>query len=209
MTRPLLIFAKAPVAGTVKTRLIPALGAEGARDLYIELLERTLRRTAGWPGPRVLYCAPDSTAAYFTEAAERHRLQLRTQRGADLGARMQSAFEDNPDGALLIGSDCPELQLEHLQRAERALADHEVAILPSEDGGYVLIGLRQPCSAPFDGMSWSHADVLSDTRQRLDAARLSLWVGPTLWDVDEAGDVARYRALTTGSAAATPPSKAR
>lgn len=198
MTRPLLIFAKAPVAGTVKTRLIPELGENGARDLYVELFERTLVQTAAWPGMRVLYCAPDADAPFFAEAADRYQLALRAQRGADLGARMQRAFEEHPAGALLVGTDCPELEIEHLQRAEQALADHDVAILPSEDGGYVLIGQRQPHPAPFQDMTWSHAGVLGDTRRRLEEAGLSLWTGPTLWDVDEAADLARYRALCEG-----------
>lgn len=195
MTRPLLIFAKAPVAGTVKTRLIPELGENGARDLYVELFERTLVQTAAWPGMRVLYCAPDASAPFFAEAADRYQLELRVQRGADLGERMQHAFEEHSAGALLIGTDCPALQLEHLHVAEQALADHDVAILPSEDGGYVLIGQRQPDPAPFHNMTWSHANVLLDTRQRLKQAGLSLWTGPTLWDVDEGADLARYRAF--------------
>lgn len=201
MSRPLLIFAKAPVAGTVKTRLIPELGAEGARDLYIELFDRTLAQTAAWPGQRVLYCAPDTDAPLFAEAARRYPLTLRLQRGADLGARMQAAFEEHPAGALLIGTDCPDLQIQHLQQAERALTDHDVAILPSEDGGYVLIGQRQTHPAPFHGMTWSHDQVLNDTRRRLEEGGLSLWTGPTLWDVDEPIDLARYRAMREGDGA--------
>ncbi|SDR98127.1 hypothetical protein SAMN05216421_0682 [Halopseudomonas xinjiangensis] len=195
MTRPLLIFAKAPVAGTVKTRLMPALGPDGARDLYIELFELTLRQTAGWPGERYLYCAPDDLHPFFIDAAQRHRLHRRTQRDGDLGARMLGAMEGHPAGALLIGTDCPDLGLDHLQQAAEALADHDVAVLPSEDGGYVLIGQSRPHSAPFSAMTWSHAEVMNDTRQRIGDAGLSLWVGPTLWDIDEPEDLERYRAL--------------
>ncbi len=195
MIRPLLIFAKAPVAGAVKTRLIPALGPEGARDLYIELFERTLRQTANWPGERYLYCAPDDSHPFFIDAAQRHRLHRRTQRDGDLGARMLGAMEEHPTGALLIGTDCPGLAVDHLQQAADALASHDVAMLPSEDGGYVLVGQSKPHPAPFSGMTWSHAGVMTDTRQRLVDAGLSLWIGPTLWDVDEAVDLARYQAL--------------
>lgn len=192
---PLLIFAKAPEPGLVKTRLITALGAEGAQQVYLQLLERTLSQTQDWPGERWLYCAPDCTHAFFAQAADRHRLELRQQSEGDLGERMFNALSKHPSGALLIGSDCPELDTEQLTRAAEALNDHDVAVLPSEDGGYVMIGQRRPHPAPFDNMSWSHADVFEHTRQRAAAAGLSLWVGPTLWDVDEPGDLVRFRAL--------------
>lgn len=192
---PLLIFAKAPEPGLVKTRLIPALGADGATQVYLELLERTLSQTQDWPGERWLYCAPDCTHAFFTQAAHRHGLVLRQQSDGDLGQRMFSALSEHASGALLIGSDCPELGTSQLTRAADALADHDLAVLPSEDGGYVMIGQRQPHPAPFIDMSWSHADVFEHTKQRAAAAGLSLWVGPMLWDVDEPDDLARFRAL--------------
>lgn len=190
-TRPLIIFAKAPVPGQVKTRLIPALGPEGACDLYQKLLRHTLHQTRAWPGERYLYCAPDTEHPLFRSLADEHRLILRQQRGEDLGERMAHALSDFPTGALLIGTDCPVLDCAHLFLASRALDTHDVAILPSEDGGYVLIGQRAPNPAPFAGMSWSHAQVLSDTQSRVATAGLSLWLGPTLWDLDEPADLPR------------------
>lgn len=192
---PLLIFAKAPEPGLVKTRLIPALGAEGARQVYLELLERTLLQTSDWPGERWLYCAPDCAHAFFTHAAQRHKLVLRQQSDGDLGKRMFDALSDHADGALLIGSDCPEMDTQLLTRAAEALNDHDVVLLPSEDGGYVMIGQRTAHPAPFSDMRWSHAEVTEHTRQRVVAAGLSLWIGPTLWDVDEPEDLVRFRAL--------------
>lgn len=194
MSRPLLIFAKAPVAGSVKTRLIPALGAEGAQQVYLELLERTLRQTSAWPGARYLYCSPDTQHPWFAEAEQRHGLILRAQRGGDLGERMCSAISEHPSGALLIGTDCPGLRLAHLQQADAALDLHDVAILPSEDGGYVLIAQCRPDPSPFRGMTWSHNQVLADSRTRITQAGLSLWLGPVLWDVDEPEHLQRYRA---------------
>ncbi|PAU86518.1 hypothetical protein CK507_14605 [Pseudomonas sp. WN033] len=190
---PLLIFAKAPVPGQVKTRLIPALGAEGACALYQHLLVRTLEQTRDWPGLRYLYCAPDTHHTLFAELAQQHNLQLRNQAPGDLGQRMNQALSDHSQGALLIGSDCPVLTTAHVLLAADALHDHDCVILPSEDGGYVLIGQRQPHPAPFRDMSWSHTQVLADTRQRLQEANLSLWLGPTLWDLDDPEDLARWR----------------
>lgn len=197
-TLPLIIFAKKPVPGQVKTRLIPALGAEGATALYRRLLELTLRNTASWSGPRYMYCAPDSRDAFFTSLASEHGLRLRDQAGGDLGARMASALADFAQGALLIGSDCPVLTGDHLEQAAAALQQADTAIIPSEDGGYVLIGQRQPSAAPFADMQWSHADVLKDTRARLQAAGLSCWEGTPLWDLDEPADLPRFEALGLG-----------
>lgn len=189
---PLVIFAKAPVPGQVKTRLIPALGPDGACTLYCRLLQRTLDSTADWAGSRYLYCAPSPEHPFFSELAERHGLSLRQQAQGDLGQRMAAALADFPEGALLIGSDCPVLDSRHLAQAAEALENSDTAILPSEDGGYVLIGQRRPHPAPFTGMRWSHDQVMAHTRQRLAAAGLSLWEGPLLWDVDEPEDLARF-----------------
>ena len=139
-TCPLIIFAKAPVPGQVKTRLIPALGPEGACALYQKLLRHTLEQTSDWPGERLLYCAPDTQDALLQALALEHRLTLRAQQGDDLGERMARALAEHPDGALLIGTDCPLLDCAHLTAAQQALIEHDVAIIPSDDGGYVLIG---------------------------------------------------------------------
>ena len=195
-TRPLLIFAKAPIPGTVKTRLIPALGADGACCLYQQLLLHTLHQTQDWPGPRYLYCAPDTTHPLFARLASEHHLQLRQQHGDDLGSRMAQALAEHAEGALLIGTDCPQISTAVLREADQALQTHDTAIIPSEDGGYVMIGQRQPDPAAFAGMSWSHSQVMADTRRRLEAAGKSLWEGATLWDLDEPEDIPRLAAIS-------------
>jgi len=194
-TCPLIIFAKAPLPGQVKTRLIPALGPEGACALYQKLLRHTLAQTRDWPGERLLYCAPDTQDSLLQTLALKHQLTLRTQQGDDLGERMARALAEHSGGALLIGTDCPLLDCAHLTAAQQALIEHDVAIIPSEDGGYVLIGQRAPHPAPFTRMRWSHADVLRDTRTRLHDAGMSLWLGPTLWDLDEPQDLPRLQTI--------------
>lgn len=190
-TPPLLIFAKAPVAGQVKTRLIPALGAKGACALYRRLLRHTLQQTAGWPGPRYLYCAPDSQHAELQRLASEFAVQLRNQSGEDLGMRMFNALAEHSGGALLIGTDCPDLDCSHLQQAAEALTHHHSVFLPSEDGGYVLVGQQSAHLAAFENMDWSQPDVMLHSRQRLVNAGLSCWQGPVLWDLDEPADLPR------------------
>lgn len=202
--RPLIIFAKAPVPGQVKTRLIPALGPAGACDLYQRLLRHTLQQTRNWPGERLLYCAPDTQDPVLQALAHEHHLALRPQQGHDLGDRMAHALADYPDGALLIGTDCPLLDCSHLQQANQALDHHDVAIIPSEDGGYVLIGQRRPHPAAFADMTWSHAGVLGATQTRLAKAGLTLWLGPTLWDLDEPQDLPRLAAAGLPFASVSP-----
>ncbi|WP_339652016.1 TIGR04282 family arsenosugar biosynthesis glycosyltransferase [Halopseudomonas pelagia] len=194
-TRPLLIFAKAPIPGTVKTRLMPALGAAGACDLYQQLLRHTLKQTGDWPGQRFLYCAPDTTHPLFARLASEHHLQLRQQYGDDLGSRMAQALAEHPGGGLLIGTDCPLISTAVLLEADQALATHDTAIIPSEDGGYVMIGQRQPDTTAFTDMRWSHPQVMANTRQRLAAAGMTLWEGPVLWDLDEPADLPRLDAI--------------
>ncbi|WP_339845830.1 TIGR04282 family arsenosugar biosynthesis glycosyltransferase [uncultured Halopseudomonas sp.] len=195
-TRPLIIFAKAPVPGQVKTRLIPALGPDGACELYERLLRHSLEQTRDWPGERLLYCAPDTIHPVIQTLALEHKLILRQQQGEDLGQRMANALADHSNGALLIGTDCPLLDCKHLHAADLALEQNDIVIIPSEDGGYVLIGERTPHPAPFSNMTWSHADVLRDTETRIVQAGLSLWLGPVLWDLDEPEDLPRLSELS-------------
>mgnify|MGYP003644511968 CR=1 FL=1 len=122
--RPLLIFAKAPVPGRVKTRLIPALGAKGACELYIQLLRHSLQQTIDWPAQRYLY-APQIDHPLLQQLAKDHNLTLRQQVGADLGERMANALAEHPDGALLIGTDCPDMSTAVVQQANIALATHD------------------------------------------------------------------------------------
>ena len=109
---------------------------------------------------------------------------------------MAQALAEHAEGALLIGTDCPQISTAVLREADQALQTHDTAIIPSEDGGYVMIGQRQPDPAAFAGMSWSHSQVMADTRRRLEAAGKSLWEGATLWDLDEPEDIPRLAAIS-------------
>ena len=145
-----IVFARAPVPGATKTRLIPALGAEGAAELHRRLVERMLTEAlAADIGPVELCCTPDTDHPFFADCARRFGIGLQAQAGADLGARMVAAFDRALSGArtaLLVGSDIPALDAQHLRQARSALRQAEAVFIPAEDGGYVLVGLasRQP-----------------------------------------------------------------
>jgi rSAM/selenodomain-associated transferase 1 len=167
-----LVFAKAPVAGQVKTRLIPVLGDQGAAALHRRLVRRTLgvvSRVDGAEG--VLCCAPDARHGFFRAQAARYGVRLRSQRGQDLGARMAHAMgwalAQGP-GVVLIGSDCPGLTARDLSEAIAALrAGCDAVLGPALDGGYVLIGLRRYSPRVFEAVPWGSARVLDLTRARL------------------------------------------
>jgi rSAM/selenodomain-associated transferase 1 len=200
------ILAKAPVAGWAKTRLIPALGAAGAARLQRQFTRQAVHTAqVAALGPVTLWCAPQVGHRFFRALQHTTGVACRAQPDGELGERMHSAFQlhcaDSP--LLLIGTDCPALRPEHLQQAAQALSDGADAVfIPAEDGGYCLVGLRQPQPALFLGMTWSHAGVMSKTRRRAAALGLKLCELAPLWDVDLPADLARLAALKASEAEA-------
>jgi rSAM/selenodomain-associated transferase 1 len=189
------ILAKAPVAGAVKSRLIPALGADGAALLAARMLDHAVDiARAAAVGPVVLWTAPDPTHRQFQSLQQRHAIALARQPDGDLGARMHAAVVAAAAPVLVIGADCPALTAEHLGAAALALRQHDAVVIPAEDGGYVLIGLRKPAPLLFPGMTWSVPSVMAKTRQRLTALGLTWRELSPLWDVDRPEDMARLRA---------------
>jgi rSAM/selenodomain-associated transferase 1 len=191
----LLVFGRAPERGRVKTRLIPALGAEGAALLHERMLRRTLRsaRRAG-VGPVYLYCAPGREAPFFRQFAA--RLPLRDQSAGDLGARMHAAFRQalrRHRQAILIGTDCPALRPQDLRAAASALSSVSAVLAPAEDGGYPLIGLCRVSPRLFRGVDWGGPRVLAQTRRRLAQLRWRVRELRRLWDVDRPEDALRLR----------------
>lgn len=193
----IIVFAKAPEPGAVKTRLIPALGAEGAAQVSARLITRTLDLLRDCAlAPCELHVSPDIGHPFFRSLADAP--PLRPQRGADLGARMQAALAaalTQADFAVLIGTDCPALDCAYLQQACAALARGRDAVLgPAEDGGYVLIGARRSAPALFAGVEWGSARVLAQTRARCGSLGWDCQELPTLWDLDRPEDLARLDA---------------
>jgi uncharacterized protein len=196
----LLIFAKAPVPGRVKTRLAGHLGKRGAAELYKKLLYRTLRIAhAARLCPIELWCAPDARHGSFVACRREYGARLRRQCAGDLGRRMNHALSRTLAAghpAVLIGGDCASLGEAELRTAFGLLAaGHEAVLGPAADGGYVLIGLNRPCPTLFQGIVWSTPAVLATTRRRLRRAGLNWAELPSGWDVDTPADLRRLRCL--------------
>jgi uncharacterized protein len=191
-----IVFARAPRAGSVKTRLADLLGAEGAAALHARLVKRALEtaRAAGFR-PIELHGAPDCDDPFLRFCAGHFGVTLASQAPGDLGARMLAAFESTLAAharVLLVGSDCPALTARHLRQAEKSLRDGADAVfVPCEDGGYALIGLARIDARLFDGIAWSTDSVMAATRARLRDLGWSWRELETLWDVDRPEDYAR------------------
>ena len=189
------VFAKAPVPGEVKTRLVPALGADRAAALHQGLVRRALETATGaGVGAVELWCSPDCRHPFFARCVADFGIALREQRGSNLGERMAEAFRaalcDNAS-LVLIGSDCPALPPGAVREAARALATHDAVIAPAEDGGYVLVGLSGPDRGIFDSIEWGGSKVMAHTRARLEGAGMTWKELGTYWDIDRPEDYAR------------------
>jgi rSAM/selenodomain-associated transferase 1 len=206
-----IVFARTPRPGTVKTRLVPPLAPEEAAALHARLVKQTLATVRAASFRRIeLHGAPDIDDPFFRFCAGHFAAALVAQSGADLGARMLAAFQPALAACprvLLLGSDCPALTARHLRQADRELREGSDAVfIPCEDGGYGLIGLRRVDPRLFDG----GASVMEETRSRLRQLGWSWRELETLWDVDRPEDYVRLvasgllesgkRPLATGGA---------
>ena len=197
----LLLFARAPEPGRVKTRLSPALGAAGAARLYRAFLQDAAR-AYGPPAPwsAVLCADPDPHAPPFP-ALFRAPWRRRRQQGGDLGARLAAAFREEFSAgvwaAAAVGSDHPALPRRRLEEVfERLSAGVPAAVIPAADGGYCAIGLRReaPAQEVFRDIPWSSPDVLDATVTRLSGAAAEVAVLAPSFDVDRPEDLATLRA---------------
>ena len=212
------VLAKAPVPGLAKTRLIPALrpdgtvlGPQGAARVQRGFTLRILRTAAqASTGAVTLWCAPTLQHRFFRALQRRWGVVCAVQPEGDIGLRMGAAMAAHfgPSDAelpaepsaksgvlplLIVGTDCPVFTPAHLQQAADALQTHDAVLVPAEDGGYVLLGVRKPLHGVFEGVEWSTSQVMAQTRIRLQALGAS-WVElPTLWDVDTPQDWQRFQ----------------
>ncbi|MGB0911800.1 MAG: TIGR04282 family arsenosugar biosynthesis glycosyltransferase [Nitrospirales bacterium] len=201
----LIIFTKSPVPGLVKTRLCPPLAPDEAATLHGSLVLDTLERTRNLQGfDRFLACAPSKQHPFFQTVGARQQIELWEQiSDADLGKRMDcafgAAFERKYTYAVLIGSDLPSIDGETIQQAVRALAEHDVVIGPSVDGGYYLIGLKQPTPELFSNIPWSTDQVSSLTQQIANHLELSMKFLPEQRDLDTIEDLQVFIQESQGS----------
>ncbi|MGA8515408.1 MAG: TIGR04282 family arsenosugar biosynthesis glycosyltransferase [Burkholderiaceae bacterium] len=188
-----IIVAKAPLPGFAKTRLIPALGAEGAARLAQRMLHHTLHTAqAAQLGPVELCMAPGPADPAWQCLDLPTNVDRSAQGEGDLGARMARAVQRTlarGQAALLIGTDCPAIDIALLHAAANALAGHDASIVPTADGGYALLGLRRFDTRLFDAMPWSTSAVAALTLQRIRELNWRVKVHPTLRDIDEPADI--------------------
>jgi rSAM/selenodomain-associated transferase 1 len=197
MSGALIVFAREPRPGTVKTRLAARLGTEAATEVYAKLLVRALRLAEESQFPqRYLFAAEPSQIEYFEHRLDAAYWRVRAQCGGDIGQRMHDAFEtvlQQHDFAVLIGSDVADCTVADLDHGRAALArtPATVVIGPSVDGGYWLIGLAETHQSIFDDIPWSTASVLELTQARMTILDLDVVTLSARHDVDEIDDL-RY-----------------
>lgn len=194
-TESLIIFTRYPEPGKTKTRLIPALGAEGAANIGRKMTEHTLNQVKELQSLRLI-----AIAVYFaggnTELMQQWlgaNLRYQCQGEGDLGSRMAlafaNAFEEGSKSVVIIGTDCPSLKPNLMEDAFKTLSQHDLVLGAAQDGGYYLIGLRRFIPELFTGINWGTSSVLQQTvtiGKQLDLAIAYL---PTLADVDRPEDL--------------------
>ncbi len=195
----LVIFAKAPIPGQVKTRLCPPLTEDEAATLYGSFVLDTLERTKAAAGKfklpvdRFLACTPSSAHVFFRIMEARHGVTLLDQEGEDLGARMRQAFNHlfarGYRQICLVGTDVPSLPLTYYRDAVESLTRHDLVLGPTTDGGYYLIGMTTPHPDLFGGIPWSTDQVMALTEQKAANAGLKTAILPIWSDVDTLDDL--------------------
>jgi rSAM/selenodomain-associated transferase 1 len=195
----LVIFAKAPIPGQVKTRLCPPLTPDEAATLHGTFVLDTLERSKSaigkfrLPVDRFVACWPSASHVFFKVLAARHGVEPLDQIGDELGARMHQVFTELAARGyrriVLVGTDVPTLPLAHYRQAYEFLHDHDVVLGPARDGGYFLIGLTKPQSDLFRDIRWSTDQVLELTQRRATEAGVTAALLPVWQDVDTLEDL--------------------
>lgn len=197
MNAELILFAKSPTPGRVKTRLVPDLGEAGAAAFAESLIEHTVARAVQcWPGPLRILVWPDPTHECFDRLRERYGIEVSGQSGDDLGARMFNALYDayqRGAAAAVMGCDVPQCPRETYRTAHAFVSQGRSVIGPSADGGYYLVALNPPAPACFDDIEWGTGQVFDTTLQRAADAGLDLIVLHELNDIDTASDIEALR----------------
>ncbi|PZO44775.1 MAG: hypothetical protein DCF17_03450 [Shackletoniella antarctica] len=202
----LLLFTRYPEPGRTKTRLIPHLGPAGAAALQRAMTEHVLGQVTA--AAQQLPLAIEVHFAGGNEAQMQgwlgDRITYYPQGEGDLGARLMAAFEQNfaagRVGAIAIGSDCPALGTAHLAAALRALQSADVVLGPATDGGYYLIGLRQPQPALFEAIAWGTDQVLAQTRAIATSQGLAVELLAPLTDIDRPEDLPQWEQILANAA---------
>lgn len=196
----ILLFAKAPIEGSVNTRLIADIGVQAATLLQHDLIHQRLSMltAAGLCTVRLL-CSPDVSHPCFVQCQQQYGVELYEQRGDDLGERIADGIKSALTGfacCIVIGTDAPALDENMIRQAVDCLhAGSEIVFVPAEDGGYVLVGLRHACEFLFHDISWGSAQVMQQSRHALETRNIAYTELASSWDVDRLEDYRRYLRL--------------
>lgn len=200
----LIQFAREPVAGQVKTRMIPALGEDEACELHCELVRWTTHcLLASGIGSVRLAVTGDTQHPLFLDCLASGVDDVLPQQGADLGERMFTAIRDALESyqrVILVGSDCPGLDAGYLEQAVTALDTSPLVLGPAQDGGYVLIGARHISQALFKGVEWGTDQVFQQTVARLAGLGWDWRELPLRSDIDRPEDLPQWHALARQNA---------
>ena len=189
----IIIFTKAAQAGFTKTRLIPALGKQGAANLAKKMLIHTLNQSleAG-VGPVEMCVTPPPTDSIWQEFAVLGDLEYSDQGTGDLGERLSRVTQrviDRGESPIIIGTDCTQLTATHLKRAKESLHNFDSILIPATDGGYVLFGLNFFHASLFESIKWSTDTVYAETTERLETLGRTIKIFPSMNDIDEPKDL--------------------
>ncbi len=197
----LLVFTRVPIPGKTKTRLIPLLGMQGAAEFHQTVLQSTLTEAKASNFDNVeIWCALKSDHAFLKQCETDYHCMTKTQRGNDLGERMHHATDialmENAF-VVLIGSDCPALTTDTLNKSHEYLTNGKDAVLgPSTDGGYYLIGMKKSNPEIFQGIVWGKCDVAGKTRRNFIRLGLDYTELEKLPDIDTPDDYQKYVACS-------------
>lgn len=190
----LIIFAKNPELGKVKTRIAKTLGNEVALAIYFQLLEHTKAQTKDLEAvEKVVYYSESLEADDLWSSGE---FDKRVQKGGDLGERMYNAFKDafneGCESVCIIGSDCQEISQQNIEKAFDQLCNHNAVIGPAQDGGYYLLGMNELSSLFFKGKNWSTDEVFVSTIEDFEREKMTYAELPVLNDVDTEKDLGEW-----------------
>jgi rSAM/selenodomain-associated transferase 1 len=189
----LILFARAPVPGEAKTRLLPVYTATQAADVAAVLIRATVELATGhWPGPVSLYASPDVSHPLFQELMREYGLRLAPQADGDLGRRMAAALGEGiarNGAAAVMGCDVPHCGWETLNEANERVARGRYVLGPAMDGGYYFIGMPRVHAGLFEGIEWGGAKVLETTLARAGRFGIEFDLLPERRDIDSADDL--------------------
>lgn len=187
---PLILFAKAPIAGQVKTRLTSHCSDQQAADIASLLIEASIEKALKiWPGQVMLSAAIDIDHPFFKEMTSRYNVSIIQQCDGHLGEKMRHALHGCGYPAAVMGCDAPHVSTESLRQTHRLLAQGQSVIGPADDGGYYMLGLSEPADALFEDKAWGTDQVLNLTLEAAQEIGCSLNYVSALNDVDEWPDL--------------------